>query len=563
MAAMRSGRVVLVLALVVAACRSTLPRSTPSPASDEAAVAGPPLDPSVPPPHLVATASVGDPRALLDGLTAYAAALPAELQAEVAALAARLERSGFDLARPLHVLVVLDDDADEPQVVIAGGVGEYHLQLVRAVVELGEPVFGDGVVAFGQRDAADPAAAHAMWRVGTDTPPEPRFWVDGGLLARGVAAVPLADSGPHAARFAKVLDMVASVEQVSGIARLSGRDASLSIELVGVPDGALAAFAARQRPSDFALAVPVMRPGQLALLAGTMDYGDVLEAFIGAGGAYAELWRATNAVADHTFAMSLAGPMERLSIVGTSGMRDPAGGRALSERIARDALRRPIVDEASGQQIRGRPRVQKVRGEWVHETTITPAPGATADQRAGLDLWGGTLTQRQAVFGTTSAAAMGHDAAGELVRLADRLARPAPADHAMRAAVAESRGLGESALVAIDVTAVDGGTAPPVQIGMAFTGAAARVRIVVPAAQAAAIARLAADANQPSGGGAVAEMRQLADRACTCREDHACTQQVHDDFAAWLARHRETKGTERQAAEVQRLIERLSGCLGG
>jgi hypothetical protein len=69
-AAMKSGRVILLLALVMSGCQAA-PRAHPArPATGGATAEIPeaPGDPSEPPPHLIATFFLGEPRVLRDAL---------------------------------------------------------------------------------------------------------------------------------------------------------------------------------------------------------------------------------------------------------------------------------------------------------------------------------------------------------------------------------------------------------------------------------------------------------------------------------------------------------------
>jgi hypothetical protein len=492
MPAMGARRFVLSIALL-AACRSGAPPAPPGLPSGEAPAASeaprPPIDPSLAPDHLVASFSVGDPGALRDGLIAYAAGLPAEMQGVVGMVAAQLDQLGLDLARPIHGLTLRAPDGDV-RVVLAGGVGD-AARLRDAIDDPGALRIQGSLAAFGDLVPDDAAAAHAMWRVGQPTPPHLHVWIAGDLVAEGVAALPTAELGPPHVALERALAVFRDLEQITGTVRFTGTDASLTVSLAGRPGNPLGDFAARQRPSDYGLAGAVMRPGQLAFAAGTLALGDEMASFAAMSGLPPELWAESLALAEGPFAMGLTGSAGQWSVVSAMLLTDGDRGRALYESLARAAAKQPIRDEVNHLETRGRPRVGKLRGAWVHEQVVAPSRAATPEQRRGFELiWGKAVVQRLAVFGSIGAYAMGHDAPRALAALADRLARPGPiSDPAVRAVLDESRGLGETALLAFDATRGSAGVSP-VRVGAAFTGGVATLRIVLPAGQLDGLAQL-------------------------------------------------------------------------
>jgi hypothetical protein len=60
--------------------------------------------------------------------------------------------------------------------------------------------------------------------------------------------------------------------------------------------------------------------------------------------------------------------------------------------------------------------------------------------------------------------------------------------------------------------------------------------------------------------GATRELQVLRDRACACR-DVACAEALQRDFDAFLEKHKDTKGSQKQAEEVGKLAGEMSECL--
>jgi hypothetical protein len=449
---------------------STHPVTTVAPAAGAA-----PATPSAPSAPVLARFTCGDPDGELHKLALYAdqvspgAALlfqQDDLLRVVGEVIGSPGLAGVDLARPLHMIWLRDRTETRAVVVVA--VDERALRpslqpATHAIVERGVAVLGREDDVAAAAPAALAAYAHAVPAALVGTVDATRLDAEGRgelfMMANAFAIQALGETAMPATE--KALAMFGQLERIDGALAIDRDRVELVAELRPTAGGALAAFVAAQRATDYGFAAALGPTRFPLVMAGALAWGP-LEDVVAA------------AVANATGA-----PLAALTPI--SGWL-VAGAELGGERRATAVVKQAPVDLAARLGDLARPpdggKPARVAGGGRRGASYHLA-SAGRDELNAIGAGAGTAWL-----------VLGPRPAGQ--RWLAGAARGAPAP-VLGQALDASRALGESATVAIDLAGRDAATPPAARapearalaLGLGFAGGLIRMRATIPALQLA------------------------------------------------------------------------------
>ena len=525
MTAKRAPLPAILLALAAAACGGGDKKDTTTPTggggadevADQGAGGGAPALPAIPgspapmPDAVMATFSIGKPQAQLNEMAAYVDAISpgmgamvgANLLPGLAGVAGAPGLDGYDLARPLHV-VLLDPRKGGGELLLVVGVADEQ-RLVSSVGGTAQVQVHQGFAAIGKPEALVAASPYALSNLARSTPPDhPHAIIHvgrivdsyGDQLEQQIRGSFGSSQTPGEVKAAEgFMNGVRSIERVEASFQASAKDATISVMAHPVAGSTVARFSESQKPADFAVADRLPKGPWMMLAAGSIDTS-AIEAFL------TEL-----AAAQDTPSMAQYFPLfgnemalglfvkedEALRMSGLFAVKPGESKKVatmLAEYVKTMAKEPKPMDSM---QVTGKLNAYRTGGAALHQFTIKPGKDATPEAvkefegsfgKGGLVSFFG-VSGDWVVF-TLDKAKGARPLAAQTVTAAKQKKPKSKLGAVFQAAIEDARARGESAVMVFDLATVAPDPAAAkgaeVTVGLGFEGPVLRSRITIPPA---------------------------------------------------------------------------------
>ncbi len=465
-----------------------------------------PPSPAAMPDGVLATVSIGDPQGQLTQLGAFGdavrpgvgAMVGTQFMASVASIVGVPGLAGYDLARPVHV-VVFDPQRGGADFLLVVAV-QNEQQLVGSVGGGSMVQVHDGYAAIGRGAALMAGSPYALSNLAKTTPPKevhavlhinrlmdayrPRLEQE---LQKSFGASNTAAERQVAEGMLKV---VSSIDRIEATIEASATSATVSFNVFPRQDSALAAWSSAQQPASYDVAARLPKGPWLMVAAGRIDFAPMKEFWssLAAAQGNAKLAEWFNAVGKE-IAFAVWGKKQAIRMAGMVEVVDAKLLTGLMNEYVKQMAAAP--KKMDSMQVTAKANAHKAGGASLHGITIQPGADAAPEQKKEWEaLYGkGGMQSYFGLAGSWLVFALDKDK--EAKPLAAKVVAGAKAKKAPKStlggmfdrAVADSKARKESGVMAFDIAAV--ATDPvaakgaEVTAGLGFEGPVIKTRVTV------------------------------------------------------------------------------------
>jgi hypothetical protein len=471
-----------------------------------------PDSPAAMPDAVLATFSIGSPRAQLAELSAYADAINPGLGAMVGAnvlpalagVAGAPGLDGYDLDKPLHV-VVLDPKQGGGEVMLVVAVADAD-RLAGSVGGSALLQMHQGFAAIGKTQALVAASPYALSNLARATvPAHPHLTVHmnrimdayGADLEKRMRDNFGASQPPGQVMLAQqMVSVLRGVDRIEAGLQASAQDATATVSVFPTAGSLLAGWASAQQPADFTAAQRLPKGPWMMLAAGRFNWTGLTGflAEVAAAQGTSGLAEYLELVGEEIALAAFVKRDEELRVSALASIKAGAGKKmaALLTQYVKGMAKAP--KKMDSMQVTGKAGAFKTGGASMHMLTVQPGPDADADsKREFAKTYGkGGLKAYFGIAGDWLVLAMDKDKtakglAGRGVSGAKQKAvKKSQLGGVFEAAVAASKDHKESGIMVFDLAAMSpdpvAAKGAEVTVGLGFEGSILRSRISIPPA---------------------------------------------------------------------------------
>jgi hypothetical protein len=468
-----------------------------------------PSSPAAMPATVLATFSIGNPKAQLADLSAYAdainpgmgAMIGANFLPSVSGIVGAPGLDGYDLSRPMHVLI-LDPKKGGGDILLVIAVADEQ-KLVGSVAGGALVQVHDGFAAIGRGPALVSASAYALSNLAKTQPPAHPlavFHMNKIMDAYGTEVDrQLRDSmgsskSPAEMKAADgMVKALKSVERIEAALQANAQTATATFSVFPAAGSGLAAWGTMQKPSDYTVAQRLPKAGWLMVAAGRIDLGPMAAFWSDLAAADGKELGQLFAAFGSEMAVGLWVKDRAVRVAGLVALK-PGAEKTLATFLA-DYVGRMVKapKKMDSMEVTAKLNGYRTGGAALHEITIKPGKDADPQMvkevqatfgKGGIKSYFGVagswmvfaLDKDKAARGLAAKSVTGAKAAKPKVSL----------DKVFADAVADSKSKNESGIMAFDLSqaARDPKQAKGavVTVGLGFDGPVMRTRVTIPPA---------------------------------------------------------------------------------